>query len=66
MIYTNHWRSQGEREHNSSLPMLGVYYNKGRLSSTGYCKPSDRGLILNYHALPPKRYKCAVVAGFGT
>ena len=42
-----------ERKHNGSLPMLdmSVYNNKGRLSSTWYCKPSDTGLILNYHAL---------------
>ena len=55
-----------ERENNGLLPMLdmGVYNKKGQLSSTWYCKPSDTGLILNYHALAPKRYKRAVVAGF--
>ena len=55
-----------EREKNGSLSMLDMSINnkQGQLSSTWYYKPSDTGLILNYHALAPKRYKRAVVAGF--
>ena len=34
------------------------------LSSTWYNKPTDTGLIMNYHSLAPKRYKRSVVAGF--
>ena len=36
----------------------------GRLSSTWYSKPTDTGLLLNYHSLAPRRYKRSVVAGF--
>ena len=55
-----------EREKNGSLSMLDMSINnkQGQLSSTWYYKPSDTGLILNYHALAPKRYKRAIVAGF--
>ena len=34
------------------------------LSSTWYNKPTDTGLIMNYHALAPRIYKRSVVAGF--
>ena len=34
--------------------------NTGRLSSTWYSKPTDTGLIMNYHALAPKKYKRSV------
>ena len=37
---------------------------QGNLSSTWYNKPTDTGLILNYHALAPRRYKQSVVSGF--
>ena len=36
----------------------------GKISSTWYNKPTDTGLILNYHALAPKRYKRSVISGF--
>ena len=36
----------------------------GKLTSTWYTKPTDTGLILNYHSLAPKRYKRSVVSGF--
>ena len=39
-------------------------HSTGRLESTWYSKPTDTGLIMNYHALAPKRYKRSVVAGF--
>ena len=31
-------------------------HETGELSSTWYYKPTDTGLIMNYHALAPKRY----------
>ena len=36
----------------------------GKLSSTWYSKPTDTGLIMNFHSLAPKRYKYSVVSGF--
>ena len=39
-------------------------HSTGQLSSTWYNKPTDTGLILNYHSLAPKRYKRSVVSGF--
>ena len=35
-----------------------------KLFSTWYCKPTDTGLVMNFHALAPKRYKRSVVSGF--
>ena len=50
------------------LPFLDMRvmhdHTNGKLSSTWYNKPTDTGLILNYHALAPKRYKRSVVSGF--
>ena len=56
-----------EKEKEKELPMLdmSVKHNEdGTLSSTWYYKPSDTGLIMNFHALAPMRYKRAVVSGF--
>ncbi|XP_068713221.1 uncharacterized protein [Montipora foliosa] len=38
-------------------------HETGTLSSTWYFKPTDTGLVMNYHALVPKRYKGSVVSG---
>ena len=48
------------------LPFLDmkVICNNCRLSSTLYCKPTDTGLIINFHALVPLKYKRSVVTGF--
>ena len=43
---------------------LEIINTNGSLSSTWYRKPSDTGLVLNYHALAPVCYKRSVVAGF--
>ena len=43
---------------------LKVINNNGTLSTTWYRKPSDTGLILNYHAIAPVCYKRSVVSGF--
>ena len=41
------------------LKRIGLF-----LSSTWYCKPTDTGLVMNFHAMSPKRYKRSVVSGF--
>ena len=45
---------------------MKIFYDHetGALSSTWYRKPTDTGLIMNYHALAPKRYKRSIVSGF--
>ena len=57
-----------EREQNHQLPVLDMKIChdpvSGRLVSTWYNKPTDTGLIMNFHALAPKRYKRSVVSGF--
>ena len=56
-----------EKEKDGKLPMLDMsiqHHEDGTLSSTWYYKPSDTGLIMNFHALAPMRYKRAVVSGF--
>ena len=57
-----------EREKDQELPELDmkIYHNHetGKLSSIWYNKPTDTGLIMNFHALAPKRFKRSVVSGF--
>ena len=55
-----------EREINGMIAFLDmmIINNGGKLSSTWYSKPTDTGLIMNYHALAPRRYKRSVVSGF--
>ena len=55
-----------EREEKGTLPFLDmlIIHEKNKLSSTWYNKPTDTGLIMNLHALAPKRYKRSVVSGF--
>ena len=47
----------------SFLDMCIVYRGK-KLHSTWYTKPSDTELIMNFHALAPRKYKRSVVQGF--
>ena len=42
---------------------MRIMNTRGRLTSTWYNKPTDTGLMMNYHALVPKRYKHTVVSG---
>ena len=51
---------------NDKLPFLDICieHHESTLSSTWYCKPTDTGLILNFHAMAPKRYKRSVIQGF--
>ncbi len=55
-----------EREVDGDIPFLDMKINNnhGQLTSTWYNKPTDTGLIMNYHALAPKKYKWSVVSGF--
>ena len=55
-----------ERETDCKLAFIDMMMirDKQKLSSTWYNKPTDTGLIMNFHALAPKRYKRSVVAGF--
>ena len=55
-----------EVEAEGKLPFLDLCINhvNDKLSSIWYCKPTDTGLIMNFHALTPKRYKRSVVEGF--
>ena len=55
-----------EIEQNGELPFLDMKLINinGQVSSTWYNKPTDTGLIMNYHSMAPKRYKRSVVSGF--
>ena len=55
-----------EIEENGRLPFLDmeIIHAENRLSSTWYVKPTDTGLIMNFHALAPRRYKRSVVQSF--
>ena len=55
-----------ETEKEGQLPFLDmkIIRSNCRLSSTWYCKPTDTGLIMNFHALAPLKYKRSVVTGF--
>ena len=55
-----------ERENEGRLPFLDMLIIRmyQKLSSTWYNKPTDTGLVMNYLALAPKKYKRSVVSGF--
>ena len=56
-----------EKQVNGKISFLDMQIccdNQGKLTSTWYNKPTDTGLVLNYHALAPRRYKRSVVSGF--
>ena len=55
-----------EREEEGKIAFIDMrLIREGRrLSSTWYNKPTDTGLIMNFHAFAPKRYKRSVVGGF--
>ena len=54
-----------EREHNASLAFVDMQINHvdKKLISTWYTKSTDTGLLMNFHALAPKKYKRSVVTG---
>ena len=53
-----------EAEGKLSFLDLCINHVNDKLSSIRYCKPTDTGLIINFHALAPKRYKRSAVEGF--
>ena len=55
-----------ETENNSKLPFLDITIsrdNENHLHSNWYRKPTDTGLLMNFHAIAPKQHKRAVVNG---
>ena len=54
-----------ERESDGSIPFLDmkIMNSDGLLSSTWYCKPTDTGITMNFHAMAPTKYKRNVVSG---
>ena len=59
LTFTMEREKSGKMAH---LDMLMIHENNS-LSSTWYSKPSDTGLVMNFHALAPKKYKRSVVSG---
>ena len=55
-----------ESESEGRLPFLDlcIVHRDNELYTTWYTKPTDTGLIMNFHAVAPRRYKRAVVQGF--
>ena len=55
-----------EKETDNSLPFLDmkILRKDCKLSSTWYSKPTDTGLIMNFHSFAPEKYKHSVVSGF--
>ena len=55
-----------EKETDDSLPFLDmrIIRKDCKLSSTWYSKPTDTGLIMNFHSFAPQKYKQSVVSGF--
>ena len=55
-----------ERECQGKLPFLDMLliHEGAQVSTTWYSKPTDTGLVLNFHSLAPKKYKRSVVSGF--
>ena len=43
---------------------LCLIHTGNRVQTTWYSKPTDTGLIMNFHAVAPRRYKRAVIQGF--
>ena len=54
-----------ERESEGKIPFLDmlIINQEGILSSTWYSKDSATGLMMNYHALAPVKYKKSIVSG---
>ena len=48
-----------EVEKEGQIPFLDMLLIRtdSKVESTWYCKPTDTGLIMNFHALAPKHYK---------
>ena len=53
-----------EVDHRIAFLEMEIANKDGHLSSVWYTKPTDTGLVMNFYALAPKRYKRSVVSGF--
>ena len=55
-----------EYERDGQIPYLDMLLIREgkKVQSSWYCKPTDTGLVMNYHAMAPRRYKRGVVSGF--
>ena len=54
-----------EREKEGRLPFLDlcIVHSSNEIYTTWYTKPTDTGLVMNFHAVSPRKYKRAVVQG---
>ena len=54
-----------EVEENNQIPFLDmkIIRSEQKLTSTWYSKPTDTGLMMNFHSLAPLKYKRSVVTG---
>jgi len=54
-----------EKEANNSIEFLDMetHHQNNKLVSTWHTKSTDTGLIMNYNALAPRRYKKSVTLG---
>ena len=55
---------ENEKDKKIAILDMCIFNNNGTLSSTWYTKPTDTGLVMNFHSLAPKKYKRSVVSGF--
>ena len=55
--------SETEQENKISFLDMLVLNNEGKLSTKWYRKPTDTGLMMNFHSLAPTKYKKSVVIG---
>ena len=55
-----------EKENEGRLTFLDLclIHNNKTVKTTWYSKPTDTGLIMNFHTVAPRKYKRAVVQGF--
>ena len=55
--------SEREKENSLAFVDMEVLNNKGVLTTKWYRKPTDTGLMMNFHSLAPLKYKRSVVIG---
>ena len=56
--------SEVESDERIAFLDIEIIHKENRLSSVWYSKPTDTGLIMNFHAMSPKKYKRSIVQGF--
>ena len=55
--------SEREKDNKLAFSDMEVLHTKGVLTTKWYRKPTDTGLMMNYHSLAPLKYKRSVVIG---